>query len=340
MPTRRLVLGSLAALAAGGPARADLGMLEAAARREGGLTWYISQVDAETAEQMGRAFTRRYPGVTVTVIRTTGEVAYQKVLAEHKNQSPQCDVYSVTDIGHYPALKARGLLARYEAENAAGLAPEVRGLGDPGYFYPTTGTLLVMTYNTQRVAEDAAPRRWTDLLDAKWRGKVGLGHPGFSSGVAIWAVALRKRYGWDYFKQLADNRPQIGRSGNDTIAMLNSGERQVAYGALSTSLLSADKGNPIGIRYPEDGAVLAPGPAAVLADAPHPNAGRLFLEWLLSEDFATLSAGFRQDPVRPGIALRPGARPLAEIPVIGLSIREIADGVPDVIEMWRDTFGV
>ena len=71
---------------------------------------------------MGRIFTARYPGISVTVIRTTGQVAYQRVLAELKNNSPQCDVFCSTDISHYPALKARGALAKYNPRNAGALA--------------------------------------------------------------------------------------------------------------------------------------------------------------------------------------------------------------------------
>ena len=83
-------------------ARADIAALDAAARKEGSVTWYIAQVDTETAEAMGRAFTTKYPGVTVAVIRTTGQVAYERLLQELKNNAPQCDVFSGTDIAQYP----------------------------------------------------------------------------------------------------------------------------------------------------------------------------------------------------------------------------------------------
>src|ERR1700719_2158005 len=94
--TRRLaaaglgVAGALSVL----PRRAyaDLAALENAARKEGTVTWYTAQMSGEAAEDMGRIFTARYPGISVTVIRTTGQVAYQRVLAELKNNSPQCDV--------------------------------------------------------------------------------------------------------------------------------------------------------------------------------------------------------------------------------------------------------
>src|ERR1700742_3716607 len=87
---RRRVLGILpAALLARSP-RAD-SAAEQAARQEGTLTWYIAQVDAETAEALRNRFTAAYPGVAVQAIRTTGQVAYQRLLPEIKNSAPECD---------------------------------------------------------------------------------------------------------------------------------------------------------------------------------------------------------------------------------------------------------
>jgi len=92
LPRRTFTTG-LAALGAAallpGAARADTTALEAAAQKEGTLTWYIAQVDGETAEVMGRAFTAQYPGVKVAVIRTTGQVAYERLLQDLKNDAPQ-----------------------------------------------------------------------------------------------------------------------------------------------------------------------------------------------------------------------------------------------------------
>ena len=88
-------------------------------------------MSGEVAEAMGRHFTDRYPGIKVIGIRTTGQVAYERLMQELKNQTPQCDVFSSTDIAHYPALKARGALAHYEPVNAAALAPPFHGSG-PG----------------------------------------------------------------------------------------------------------------------------------------------------------------------------------------------------------------
>ncbi len=340
--TRRTVATGLAALGTASlmpaPASADTAQLEEAARKEGSVTWYIAQVDSETAEKMGRAFTARYPGVKVAVIRTTGQVAFERLNQDLKNNAPQCDVFSATDIGHMPALRKRNALARYTPENAAFISPAFKGLGEEGYFYPTTSTLMLIIVNTEKVKPEDAPKNWTDLLEPRWKGRAAFGHPGFSGYVGVWTVQMRKMYGWNFFDKLAKNNPRIGRSGNDPISLLNAGECVVGLGPLSTSLMVADRGNPIGIIYPTDGSVLCVGPSAVMANAPHPNAARLFMNWLLSTEFAQICAEHRIDAARADVPPKPGAKPLSEVKLLSVGTDELIKSVPEVIEQWRETF--
>jgi iron(III) transport system substrate-binding protein len=341
--TRRFFTAGVAAIGATAlmprPARADLAAMQAAARQEGTLTWYIAQVDTETAERMGRAFSEKYPGIKVAVIRTTGQVAYERLLQDLKNNAPQCDVFSSTDIAQYPALKQRKALAEFTPQGAATLLPAFANLADPGLYYPASATSHLLVYHKQNVTQADAPKSWTDLLDPKWKGRVATGHPAFSGCTGIWVLALRKTYGWDYFEKLAKNNPRIGRSGNDPLTLINAGECLVGPAPTSTAFQNVDKGNPIQPVYPADGATLCVGPSAVMANAPHPNAARLFMEWLLSDDFAKLSVANHGDPVHPGLTLTSGQKPMDEVPLMQLSIAEIAKGVPEVIEQWRDTFG-
>jgi iron(III) transport system substrate-binding protein len=337
--SRRSMGASLAALTLGPPARADLLDLETAARAEGTVTWYVAQMSGEAAEAMGHRFTLRYPGVAVSVIRTTGQVAYERLQQELKNGTPTCDVFSSTDISQYPALIRRHALANYEPVNASELAAPYRGLGEKGFYYPTTGSLQLLIYNTRTVTGADIPRRCTDLLDPKFNHRVAVAHPAFSGFFGQWVLAMRRLYGWSYFKKLAANSPRIGRSGNDPITMLNAGECVVGTGPASTSTVSAARGNPIGIVYPEDGTVLTVGPSAVVASAPHPNAARLFLEWLLSRDFAEACRDWSLEPVRADAEPLPGLRPIGDIKTISITAAEIARDLPDAVEQWRDTFG-
>jgi len=341
--TRRLLTAGLGATAASllspGRAKADLDKLEMAARKDGSLTWYVAQMSGEAAEDMGRRFSRRYPGVSVSVIRTTGQVAYERLQQELKNDTPHCDVFSSTDIAHYPALMKRGALAQYQPENVGALAPAYQGLGEAGFYYPTTGSLQGLVYHTKNVQPGDVPKLTTDLLDPKFKGRIGLGHPAFSGFFGQWVLAMRKIHGWSYFEILEKNKPRIGRSGNGPIALLNAGECLVGTGPLSTALQNSSRGNPIGYVYPEDATVLCVGPSAVMANAPHPNAGRLFMEWLLSLDYAAACKDWFLEPVRADAPRMKGARPISEIKTISISAAEIARTLPDAVEQWRDTFG-
>jgi iron(III) transport system substrate-binding protein len=150
---------------------------------------------------------------------------------------------------------------------------------------------------------------------------------------------MRILYGWSYFDKLAENNPRIGRSGNDPITLVNAGECVVGLGPISTTLLSASRGNPLAPVYPTDGSLLCIGPSGVLANAPHPNAARLFMNWLLSKECAQVMADNFQTPVRDDVAPPRGMAKLADVKLIRVSTADIGRGVPEVIEQWRDTFG-
>lgn len=338
--SRRLALAGLGGLALGTPrARADTAALEQAARKEGALTWYIAQLDTETAERMGRAFTARYPGVTVSVIRTTGQVAYERLLQELKNNAPQCDVFSSTDIAQYPALKKRDALANFTPDGVDGLLPAAKATADPGFYYPSAMIGHLLIYNSAKVKPEDAPKAWTDLLNPKWKDRVATGHPAFSGCTGVWVVALRKMYGWSFFEKLAKNNPRVGRSGNDPVTLVNAAECLVGPAPSGTAFQQVDRGNPIKPVYPADGTSLCVGPSAVMASAPHPNAGRLFQQWLMGDEYARLSVENHTDPIRPGTTLTSGQKSLDDVKLLSLTVEEIAKGVPEVIEQWRDTFG-
>jgi iron(III) transport system substrate-binding protein len=340
--TRRYAAAGLAAIAAvPGVARAagDNPALEAAAHDEGTLTWYMAQVDAQTAEKLGRSFTQSYPGVNVGVIRTTGQVAFQRLLLDIKNHTPQCDVFSATDISHLPILKERNQLTEFTPANADSLLPAFKALSDPGFSYITNAVRYFLIYNKDKVKPEDAPSAWTDLLDPKWKGRVATGHPAFSGCTGTWALGLKKVHGWDFFEKLSKNNPRIGRSAVDPLTLINAGECLVGVGAAANAYASIDKGNPIGVVHPSDGLVVCVTPSGIPASAPHPNAAKLFMEWLLSPDYARMIAADGSEPILVGIAPRPGMPSLADQKIIPLTVDEIRTGVPIVVEQWRETFG-
>jgi len=331
-------LALVVALAFAPAARADIKDLEEGAKKEGELTWYVAHYTSEGAEDLGRGFTEKY-GVKVNVVRTTAQVAYQRLLQDIKNNQTICDVFSSTDVGHYVRLSAEGRFDKYIPETSTKILPAFQNFDPAGFYHTTAAGLVTITYNTSKVKPEEAPQKWQDLLEMKWKGKVSTGHPGFSGYVGTWVLMMKNLYGWSYFDKLEKNKPQIGRSINDTVTALNAGERQVAAGADGSTLFSAARGNPLAVSYPTDGSVLIISPSAIMKGTKHPSAAKLFMEYLYSVEAAKINAKHFGIPLRPEVPSPPGAKPISEIKTIRPTVADIDKGIPEVIEQWRDTFG-
>jgi iron(III) transport system substrate-binding protein len=343
---RQLLVGAAGAAVLPGGAHADDLLpheqaLYDAAKKEGELTWYSGQLQAETGEAVGKAFTGRYPGIKVNVVRSTSQVAYQRLSQDMQAGVAQCDMFSSTDYGHYNFLKREGKLLPYRPKNADGMIPAARDPDPDNMFQIFYIGLYLLAYNTKLVSDAEAPKSWKDLLDPRWKGKIAVGHPGYSGAIGVMGVVLSKMYGWDYFTALEKNKPQVDRSADDPVTLMNAGERSVGMGvSLAAPLLSLSRGNPLKIVYPTDGTLAVYSPSAIPKNAPHPNAAKLFMEFASGPGYAEITRKFFIMPLRPEVSPPEGAKPFADVKLIQATPAQIEDGVPEIKEKWRDTFGV
>jgi iron(III) transport system substrate-binding protein len=216
----------------------------------------------------------------------------------------------------------------------------VKQLNDPeGYYTITYAALVALTYNRDKVKPDNVPKHWTDLTDRKWEGQVTIGSPNYSGTLGAWSVAVKRLYGMEFFQKLADNKPLVGRSIDDALIHLNSGESSIAAGDVASTSRNIAKGNPLGISYPEDGAVLLVGPTALIKGAKHPNAGKLFINYLLTPEAAKVIVGEFEQAVIADAPAPPSGVPLKDIKTISSPPDEILRELPGIKEKWRDLFG-
>ena len=157
----------VAALSFGSTARADMKALEEAAKKEGELTWYVAHYTSEGAEDLGRNFTEIY-GIKVNVVRTTAQVAFQRLQQDIKNNQAVCDVFSSTDLGHYVRLAAQGRFEKYVPESTPKIDPVFQNFDPAGFYHTTAAGMVTLTYNSSKVKPEEAPQKWQDLLDIKW----------------------------------------------------------------------------------------------------------------------------------------------------------------------------
>jgi iron(III) transport system substrate-binding protein len=332
------VLSSLVIFAAQAPALADdeFADLSAKAKAEGELTWYTAHFDTTLVGKLGSAFTAKYPGIKVNGLKATAQVSYQRLLQDLSAGVPQADVFSSTDASQFVELARNKALEAYHPQNEKKIIAAFQNFDPAGFSHVTAVSLVAITYNNQKVSEADIPKTWQGLSDPKWSNKIALGDPNFSGMVGAWAVTLQKMYGWEYFTRLSDNKPLITRSIDDTVTILNSGERILAAGDPASTLRSTAKGNPLSVFYPTDGAIAVVGPSAIVAGAKHPNAARLFMEFLLSTEAAQIEADAFEQSLRPEVA---GAKALDQIKITRVVTDDILNNLKDVREKWRDSFG-
>jgi iron(III) transport system substrate-binding protein len=270
-----------------GEARAQDPRLEAA-RKEGKVVWYTS-LALTSSEKVAKLFEAAYPGVKVEVQRTGSQRILQRMMQELQANIHNVDVVHTSDAGHYVLLKEKKLLMRYTPAGVDAFAP---GFKDKdGYHYGLRATVTVIAYNTKAIPAAEAPRTWKDLLDPKWRGRLVTAHPGYSGVIATHVLALVHLHGWDYFKALAQNKPMLVQSAVDPSGVVASGERPVAAdGGDYTFYQVKKKGNPVEIVYPKEGVPLVVSPSAITSFAPHPNAARLFTDFIFSREIQQVLA--------------------------------------------------
>jgi len=281
-----LVLALSVALAAA-PALAQDVRVEAA-RKEGKVVWYTS-LALSSAERVAKLFEAAYPGIAVEVQRTGSERILQRVMQELQANLRLVDVIHTSDAGHFVLLKEKKHRLRYTPAGADTFAP---GFKDrDGYYYGLRATVNVIAYNTKVVTAAEAPKTWKDLLDPKWKGRLVTAHPGYSGVIATHVLALAQLHGWDYWKQLAQNRVMLVQSAVDPAGVVASGERPVAVdGGDYTFYQTRKKGNPVEIVYPKEGVPLVVSPTAIAAWAPHPNAAKLFTDFTFSRELQQVLA--------------------------------------------------
>ena len=288
--TRLRLMASLTALAlifSAAPLPAQDARVEAA-KKEGKVVWYTS-LALTSAEKVAKLFEAAYPGVKVEVHRTGSERILQRVMQELQANLKIADVVHTSDAGHYVLLKEKKLLAKYTPAGVDGFPAAFKD--KDGDHYGLRATVNVIAYNSKIISAADAPKTWKDLLDPKWKGKLVTAHPGYSGVIATHVLALVQLHGWDYFKQLAQNKPMLVQSAVDPSGIVASGERPVAVdGGDYTFYQVKKKGNPVEIVFPKEGVPLVVSPSAITSFAPHPNAAKLFTDFIFSRELQQVLA--------------------------------------------------
>ena len=342
------VMMALAACGGGsrtGGAGKDLGDKDSAyladAKKEGEVTWYTAHYNLQTAETVKSLFQEAYPEIKVNLYRQTAQRIYQRFSQEEAAGQPSVDLLGITEMGTVSSLAKAGKLQTFAPDKDINRVESYAAYDDPeGYYFIGAVGSNIISYNTDQVKAEDAPKSWEDLLDPKWKGKIATGHPGGSGYVGTWATYVYLTYGDDYLVDLQKQDVLVGQSITDTIPRVAGGERAIGVSSDQTTAQAIVEGSPIAIVYPKDGAVLMPSPNAIPKNAPHPAAAKLLAEFILSKDVQKyLAENESLLSVVEGIDPPKQLEDVKDPKFVRSELGQLETELPVVIARWRELFG-
>ena len=265
------------------PARSTDAALIEAAKKEGSVTWYTTQIINQFAVPAAVAFERKY-GVKVNYVRTDNAGVNLRIWQEAKAGKVQADVF---DGAVATKIIREGLVLKWQPDSVKDLPSEYR---DPqGYWVATNLYVLTPGINTDLVPKGIEPQTFEDLLDPRWKGRLvwaGRAAPSAAGGF-IGAVisTMGEVKGKIFLRQLASqNIAALGVSARVVLDQVIAGEYAIGLNIFNhNTIISAAQGAPT-TWLPMNQALAVFSIAAITKDAPHPNATKLMLNFLVSEE--------------------------------------------------------
>jgi len=288
---RRWVL-PLAALATAAPAFAQDAKL-AAAQKEGSLTLYTSFAEKDLPPLI-LVFEKKY-GIKVSVWRAGSEKVLQRTLAEAAARRHEVDAI------HSSALEMETLhrekilqpvTSPYSTELIAGALRPHRE------WVATYLSVWVQAYNTKLVKKEDLPRTFQDLLDPKWKGKLGI-----EANVPEWYSTVVLNMGEDkgikFFRDLVGRNGISVRTGHSLLNnMVVAGEVPLALTVYQFMAEAAKRRGATLDWFMLEPAVARMSGIGIARRAPHPNAALLFYDFMLSTEAQELLVSMEYAPTR------------------------------------------
>jgi len=258
----------------------------------------------------------------------------------------RCDGFWNNEIAHTVQLAADGLLASYDSPSAADIPEEFR---DPERRWTGfAARARVFILNTDRVSPDEVKGMW-DLVEPAWRDKVGMARPLTGTTLTHMTalhITLGEEEAASYLEAISEGGVNL-TGGNMMLAKLV-GSGELAWGWTDTDDFNVArlKGYPVAVVYPDQegedaiGTLVIPNTVAIMKNAPHLEAAKTLIDWVLSEETeaALAAASSGQIPVRAHVPRPASVRGLDEMRVMQVSYVAIGLQIAKRTEHFKELF--
>jgi iron(III) transport system substrate-binding protein len=313
------------------------------AEKEGMLVGYSADVEALVAKYQ-KSFQTAFPKIDSSqYVRLASGPLYTKLLKERGAGVYTPDIFISSDCAIGVDLQKRGGLQKYVSPELASYEKAYQS-DPPGFWTQYQLVLLGIAYNSEKVPDSAAPKSFKDLTNPMWRGKIGFKDAASGAQQVQWYV-LRQLYGDKYWEDIAAQKPHAVASAAQQYQRLLDGEDVVlgmAQYNTYLSLASKTKNLPIKFVFPREGLIYAPLVIGVPDRAPHPEAAKLFIDYMLSapvqQQYANDSGYY--SPLN-SVAPPPGGPPLRSLKLYRPDDwGKIAAANAEFNQAWRSVAGL
>jgi iron(III) transport system substrate-binding protein len=259
-----------------------------AAKKEGKVVVY-SSTDAASAGPLLKDFQAAFPGVTVEYNDLNSTELYNRFISEAAANTGGGDLLWSSAMDLQVKLVADGYAQTYASPESKAI-PSWANWKDQAY--AVTYEPVTFVYNKRLVPSGDVPKTHDDLLkllqtktDA-YKGKITAYDPERSGVGFLFFTQDIKNYpnAWELNKAFGKAQIKLYTSAGAMIERVTSGEHTIGYGIFGSYALARQKKDPnLGIVLPADYTLIATRVAFVAKDAKHPNAAKLFLDYLLSK---------------------------------------------------------
>ncbi len=310
-------------------------VLSDAAKKEGKVVWY-TVLSVPESRKLADMFEERYPGVKVEIVRSGGGAMVNRILSEFTANAHTADVILGADSrGAIPVFRKKGIITPYESPERKFIDADLKDKA--GYWASLYQLTFVLAYNTKLVQATDVPKTYDDLLKPRWKGKKIVN----DTESFIWFGALLQHWGMEkglaYFRQLSEQEQVFQRGARGRIQLVIAGEFPftIGYGPHAQGYMS--KGAPLDWVALEP-VVASPISVLLAKQAPHPNAGKLLIDFLLSKEAHLKLREFSRIPSRTDIDPDPPRlfRGFKKI----LFDHEGSPSMSEVVDLYRKTFDI
>ena len=276
------------------------------AKAEGRLVMYGNNLGPSLMDPVKEAFGKTFPGIQLHVEEQTGAITREKIIAEQLAKSYVVDI-ATTGFSTTRDLIEAGMVVPYVSPQTPALIPQF--VHPAGLVTPRHASLVSIAINTTLVPPDQEPKVWNDILDPKWKGKLSNQDPRQPGGGGSTISGMAMVYGFEWLEKLKQQDVFFAPSPGPLWNGLIRGEQAMYLSANQAEAVQHRKsGAPVKYLKMQDGAAWTYSSLLNIVNQPHPNAARLFIEWVLSEEGQLIMSEQGYGAVRQGIkAVHPEA---------------------------------